>query len=510
MRTTCLLLCVFAPLASAQAPYFPRPDLLVTDSTNDRIAYVADINGDGDYLDPTDSAIYYDDNLGNYTLSNNTGIACGRDGISFVSDSSTDQVLRMQDLNGDGSVSAFNETTLFFESLSNAAGIEMVSAGGMARDGSVLWVAVTQVGSTGKDYVLRLEDLNSDGDAQDANEAREYFVRSDLSQGGASNDSLPQDVHVGLDGNVYYLEVGAGGLYTKGIYKLVDLDNSGTIDPLTEVFSFFLPPAQPAAPFYWAIDQGPDGAWYVADTGNDFIWRAFDANNNGVIDANESTKFWTAGTASLVWSVRMGIDGWLYVAESQNNERIFAMKDLNGSGSIDAPGEQVTLFDELTALGAPIGQLRGFVLEARMQEPSERYCTAQVNSLGCTPQISSLGTPSATYGSGFFVQAALIRSNKAGLMFYGTAGRDNAPFGGGTMCVASPRIRTPLQASGGTPFVDDCTGTFSFDFNAYVATNPNPALVLGVTVDAQYWSRDPGAGPSNTNLTDALEFVLLR
>lgn len=494
----------------AQTPYYPRPDIFVTDTSNDRVTFVADLGGDGAYTEATDAVVFYDGIGGPFMLSNNNGIASGRDGAVYVADSSTDIVVRLQDLDGNGTAFGVLESTLFFASLVNPAGIEMLSAGGMDIDGDVVWIAVTQTGSTGKDYILRLEDLNNDGDAMDNNEALEYCVRHDLSTGGASNRSLPQDVHVGLDGNVYYLEVGAAGFYTKGIYKLVDVDNNGTVDPVTEVFDFFLPPAQTNQPFFWTIEQAADGAWYMADTGNEFIWRAFDTNGSGLIDAGEYVKWWTAPGASLIWSVRMGVDGWLYVGESQNNERIYAMKDLDGSGTIDQPNEQVLLHDELTSLGAPIGQLRGFVLDRRMQEPSETYCTSQPSAIGCVGAISDLGTPSATFGSGYYIQASNMRNAKSGLMFYGTTGRDAAPFGGGTMCVASPRIRTPLQISGGSPFGDDCTGSYSFDFNAYIATNPNPALVVGATVDAQYWSRDPGSPPSNTNLTDALEFTILR
>ena len=71
-----------------------------------------------------------------------------------------------------------------------------------------------------------------------------------------------------------------------------------------------------------------------------------------------------------------------------------------------------------------------------------------------------------------------------------------------------PLRRTPVQSSNGAPPPAlDCSGAFDLDFNAWVASGKDPALVSGQTVWAQYWSRDPLA-PSTTNLSDALTFVL--
>jgi hypothetical protein len=72
------------------------------------------------------------------------------------------------------------------------------------------------------------------------------------------------------------------------------------------------------------------------------------------------------------------------------------------------------------------------------------------------------------------------------------------------MCVKGPLERTTVLDSGGS---GACTGTFSFDFNAHIASGVDANLQAGVMVDAQYWSRDPAAA-STTNLTNAIEFVI--
>jgi hypothetical protein len=144
------------------------------------------------------------------------------------------------------------------------------------------------------------------------------------------------------------------------------------------------------------------------------------------------------------------------------------------------------------------------------------YCTAKVNSLGCTPSISGTGSPSATAASGFSVDVANVRNNKSGLHFYKVNGAQaSTPFQGGTLCVGPSGIkRTPAQSAGGNPApANDCSGVYSLDFNAFTqgaaGGNPDPALkVPGATVHAQTWGRDQGfPAPMNTTLSDGLEWI---
>ncbi len=139
---------------------------------------------------------------------------------------------------------------------------------------------------------------------------------------------------------------------------------------------------------------------------------------------------------------------------------------------------------------------------------SSTYCTAKVNSQGCTPAIAFSGTPSYSSASPFALTASNVLNNKAGLLFYGSTAA-NTSFQGGTLCIKLPITRTLLQTSGGNPPPNDCSGTYSLDFNAYTQTFVDPNLTPGATVYAQYWSRDPGfAAPNNTGLTDAARFTI--
>ncbi len=180
--------------------------------------------------------------------------------------------------------------------------------------------------------------------------------------------------------------------------------------------------------------------------------------------------------------------------------RLFA-----ASGALQRLG---VMSESATPVGAaPLGDIIGldFFSIGRLPAPST-YCTGSTNSLGCSARIVSTGVlhPSASEPSGFDIRGVDMLSDKQGLLFYGLNGRNAVPFSSGFLCVKSPLRRTGIQNSGGS---GSCTGSFSLDFNARVASGVDPALAPGVKVNCQYWSRDPAA-PSTTHITNALEFVL--
>ena len=134
------------------------------------------------------------------------------------------------------------------------------------------------------------------------------------------------------------------------------------------------------------------------------------------------------------------------------------------------------------------------------------YCTAKLNSLGCLPSVAFSGTPSASSHQAFLVQGQQIVSHKSGLLLYSLSSAFT-PFQGGTLCLGSSS-RTATQNSGGSAGTN-CSGTFSYDFNALIRTHQNPLLAPGATVSAQWYYRDAAdAQGFTTGLSDALRFAI--
>jgi hypothetical protein len=134
------------------------------------------------------------------------------------------------------------------------------------------------------------------------------------------------------------------------------------------------------------------------------------------------------------------------------------------------------------------------------------YCTGKTNSLGCVPAMASSGVASLSSSSPFLITCSNVINQATGLLMYSHA-PNAAPFQGGTLCVKAPLRRTATQNSGGNAAGSDCSGTFSFDFNAHLDVGGDPTLVVAADIHTQYWARD-SASPSTTSLSNALRFLV--
>ncbi len=139
--------------------------------------------------------------------------------------------------------------------------------------------------------------------------------------------------------------------------------------------------------------------------------------------------------------------------------------------------------------------------------PYSVYCTAKVNSLGCTPAIAAGGNASASPPVPFEITCSDELNQRPGLLFYGFATR-NTPYQGGFLCVQSPVRSSSLLASGGNAVGNYCSGVYVYDFNARIQSGADPLLEPGVEVFAQFWTRDAGAS-FTTNRSDAIRFTVL-
>ncbi|MBI5435324.1 MAG: hypothetical protein HZA52_20995 [Planctomycetes bacterium] len=204
--------------------------------------------------------------------------------------------------------------------------------------------------------------------------------------------------------------------------------------------------------------------------------------------------------AGRVWHYRRVGGQWLELGVTTSTlSPGFSGWDVELDGSRLAVGSPTVDSGDLQSGAAYVFDVNGAALACT-------YCTAKVNSEGCTPQIGFSGMASASAPSGFQLTATQMIAGKPGIFFYARTATAATAFGGGTLCMKNPIERTSVQFASGS---GACGGAYAFDFNAWIASGADPALVAGEVVRGQFWGRDSGfSPPNNVGLSDAISFVI--
>lgn len=152
---------------------------------------------------------------------------------------------------------------------------------------------------------------------------------------------------------------------------------------------------------------------------------------------------------------------------------------------------------------APVTGVFELIVDVSTCAGGSNYCTAKTNSAGCAASISTSGTPSLSGADDFVLTASDVINKQFGLFFFGT-GPSNAPFMGGTLCVAGPHVRmTPSFSGGAGPVGTNCNGVLSRLLPQAVLINRG--FQPGDQIFIQAWYRDT-LHPDGTGigLTDAV------
>ncbi|MCE9594418.1 MAG: hypothetical protein K8S98_09500 [Planctomycetes bacterium] len=136
------------------------------------------------------------------------------------------------------------------------------------------------------------------------------------------------------------------------------------------------------------------------------------------------------------------------------------------------------------------------------------YCTAKVNSQGCTPSLTFSGSTSLSGPDDFVVRVDQVLNHTRGVILWSKQSAIQ-PFGGGFLCVVGPKLRSlPIGKSGGTPPPTiDCSGSYTAPFtHAYMSSK---GIAAGEVIYAQCWSRDRGfQKPDDIGLSEGLAFYV--
>ncbi|MEM9581676.1 MAG: hypothetical protein AAGA08_01020 [Pseudomonadota bacterium] len=330
------LAAMFASTAFATPISAATFQALFSDQTTDQVLYAADLNGDGDANDDGEVRVYFDD-------ANESGIAAptnsvfqltqSASGDVYIGDGATDSVYRLRDLNGNNTAQDAGEASVWFSS-ENANGFALQTANGVAvgGDGALYIVEADTLANPDGDVVYRTQDLNGDGDANDAGESTIW-----LDLGALDASSSPFEI--AFDGDVAFITDTAGG--SPRIYRAEDTNGNGSIDD-TEVVEFV---AQGDAPFALGLSAS-NGNLFAQDLFTDGLIRYTDLDLNGVIDpATEAFSVWSPigflDGAIFDFAIE-GDRGLVPSNEFNDDDQIVALFDANGDGDFLDDGETIS------------------------------------------------------------------------------------------------------------------------------------------------------------------------
>ncbi len=398
------LTAVLTPCASAVDIVF------VHDQIADEILRLVDRNGDGDATDPGEATVFLDDSLPPALGNDNAQglVALGPNSILATDNFEPDNITRSDDLNNDGDALDPGETFVYFDG-NLGDGVFLTNPAELRRIGSARYLLLDNntLDTANPEAVYLLEEINDDLIIDES----EVSLFATFSPAGVS-EATTFDIVLGSDGSLYTIDItdpnqiesvdilDPGATAKREWFDSVDLLTlagyvlTGTVNELeyladTDEVVFGASGAGSA--ILAATDQNasgridlpreirvlwdeaqsadnpdtgsprdiiltPDGSLYFTDGLRDRVWKLTDRNGDGDYnDAGETTVFYDSDDAAAaglppielalsvaVWSCRADLAepfGVLDLADVQAFVAAFAngqpLADLNGDGVFD-------------------------------------------------------------------------------------------------------------------------------------------------------------------------------
>lgn len=278
--------------------------------------------------------------------------------VVYLFDQDLDQMLQILDLNEDGDTLDPGEVTIFFDDQPAGTGVENAQALAMPALHEVL-----ATDNFDPPNVVRLRDIDEDGDALDAGESSVWF--SGQLPGGYVLD-MPVALTIGPDGAQYLIDSPFDDpTNPQAIYRLEDLDEDGDVDDAGEV-TMWLELAAPGEPTIAMRDLEFDthGGAYYED-------RGYAVHNGKVMRVDVATQTTSVYLDSDVLTALTGNlrlnQGWgrgvLFAPDwdellvsafyGVSTDVLVAVKDRNGSGAIDVANEVRVIWDQTASTHDP-------------------------------------------------------------------------------------------------------------------------------------------------------------
>ena len=314
------------------------PSLMVVDSTRDHVVWLQDFDADGRYDGVDESQIFYDDSAIGPNLSVPSALIARSDDLLLLDGGTIDSLISLRDIDRDGFATGIDEVRVIYDD--TAAGPDLAVPSSMAIDES----GVIYIGdqSTTKRHVLRLQDLDGDGDMDQAAEA---VIWLQIPGNPQLADFTPTAVCLGTDGSLLVAD-GTSGF----VYACQDIDGDGIVQGTIEVRPWFTNPSSYGISSVDALTASDGDHFFLADEENGMVLRLQDINQDGVIDATGEVLVFCDGTSSESLVVAPMVlfpspTGGLLIADPGQDSLLLAV-DLDQDGTATTTGEQQFVFDD--------------------------------------------------------------------------------------------------------------------------------------------------------------------
>jgi hypothetical protein len=356
---TCLTVAAVSSVALLSADAAAQSRFLINDRPNDRIAMLADVNGDGEIDEFTEVWTYFDGSnaAGTLPIGNPTALGTSPLGWVLMGDQTNRCVYLLRDRNGSGNAQGANESVVFAD-MDNASGHSLAFPTGAAFDSQGRMYIANAGNNFGPDAIYRLQDLNNDGTAMGPGEITVYV--GEPAFGPGNGPFVPYQIVFDENDVLYMRNAGAPSLGLLGIWRFEDINGDGRADGDGEWWNFFGQDNDSdldlGAAFAIDLDRVRDNCLYTLNTLSGplrrQVIRACDLNNDGTANGK--------GEAEVVWeSAASGFspidlislaNGDVLITDNSAagdaNREIIRLRDTTGDGLFD---EQTVYFANVDA-----------------------------------------------------------------------------------------------------------------------------------------------------------------
>jgi hypothetical protein len=334
--------------------------VLVSDLNLDGIYLARDLTGDGTAQQPGEITLFF--NATNTSgLTNPTdavlSMTVGIDGSAYAADLTRQSIYRLRDLNNDGDALDPGEGVLFFDDTTANSTVFLATPNGLAFDSAgKLYCSSTPTTFRVGGLIAWFVDNDADGTANQAGESGVYWNMVGNNPLSSANPR-PFDI-TWLGDTLYVLDVDPS---PDAIYRARDLNSNGTIDP-GEANVFIRDGDFGVTSGQGMTNDGNSILVFQRTTTQNLsgrpVFRLTDLNNSGTIDsAGEVERLWDntnapAGRAvSTGAAIAAGPPGTVAILSggSSTNANVFMLRDFNGDGkftgtSVATPSDETSAF----------------------------------------------------------------------------------------------------------------------------------------------------------------------